>query len=253
MEGPWAVFILLVVMILITAVVLYGRSRQSGGSEGGDMTAVRFTRVIALIWVVLGGLGFIGSMLVILTSHQIEVTLPVVPFWPALPSGAEISGTTATVVSGGFDQATVHVTGLDMPARLWMAAGTALQGALFITIGVVVSMMCNRILRSDPFQPALIKGLNMTGWVVLIAGLGSQACMAVAGGLASEQVLRYHSSTLDHSSVDVADLSHIIGVPGESHAWSVDLWPIWAGLALWTLAVAFRHGQRLQRETAGLV
>ena len=43
------------------------------------------------------------------------------------------------------------------------------------------------------------------------------------------------------------------GLPQPSLGWSLDFWPLFLGLALATVAIAFRYSERLQRDTEGLV
>ncbi|WP_105036699.1 hypothetical protein [Cryobacterium aureum] len=79
-----------------------------------------------------------------------------------------------------------------------------------------------------PFRPALTRGINLTATTIIVGGLGWQVCDAVAGGLASFQVLR-------------------------ATGWTLDFWPIWVGLALFAVAAVFRYGQKLQRDFDELV
>ena len=42
-------------------------------------------------------------------------------------------------------------------------------------------------------------------------------------------------------------------LPQPRLALTIEFWPIFTGMALAAVAAAFRHGERLQRDTAGLV
>lgn len=128
-----------------------------------------------------------------------------------------------------------------------------LQGATNVVIAVVVVMLCTSIIRQDPFRPALTRGINLTATSIIAGGLGWQVCDAVAGGLASSQVLRATGWSLDTAEIDWTDIRQVIGLPMEGHEWTLDFWPIWVGLALFAVAAVFRYGQELQRDSDGLV
>ncbi|MFC7401397.1 hypothetical protein [Citricoccus sp. GCM10030269] len=218
-----------------------------------SLRVARVTRGVAVVWAVVSLSGALVDALGKLYASTVNVHLPVETFWPELPAAAQVSGATAHVVTGGFSQATVDVTGLEMPTRIWLASGDVLQGATNVAIGVVVAMLCTSLLRRNPFHLALIRGLNVTAMAVMVGGIGWQVCDAVAGGLASAKVLGIDGGIIQTDQVNWDDINHVIGLPKPGYDWSVDFWPIWAGLALLAVSAAFRYGQRLQRDTVGLI
>lgn len=248
-----ALLVLLVLGTIATVVVIERRSGSRPGTDVGATKAVRVTRIIAILYAVVTMLGTVADALQRLLSDAVSVRLPVKPFWPSLPSTVEVTGTTADVVGGGFDHAVVTVAGLDTAPRVWLAAGDVLQGATNVVIAVVVVMLCTSIIRQDPFRPALTRGINLTATSIIAGGLGWQVCDAVAGGLASSQVLRATGWSLDTAEIDWTDIRQVIGLPMEGHEWTLDFWPIWVGLALFAVAAVFRYGQELQRDSDGLV
>jgi hypothetical protein len=152
------------------------------------------------------------------------------------------------VLSGGFTNAAVNVSGLDVPVRLWLAANSLLQNATIIVIAFVVYRMCNSLLRNDPFQPAITRGIRIMGWSVLAGGLSWQVCAAIAGALASRQVLGVTSAGWTTPTMPIEDLNAITGFPQPGWQFTIDFWPIGLGLALLAVAGAFRYGERLQRD-----
>ncbi len=253
MGFPWWVFVALLVLVAggATAAILSRAGTRETDIRGHGVA--RVTRVVAIAWMAIGLVGTLIETFGKLYADTVWVDLPVEGFWPSLPTAAQVSGATAQVTSGGFAQAAVGVAGLDDPTRIWLASGDILQGATGIAIGMVVAVLCTSVIRQNPFHGALIRGINITAASVVVGGLGWQVCDAVAGGLASAQVLGIDGWTLHSDRMNWDDVNEIIGLPRPGYGWSVDFWPIWASLALLAVSAAFRHGQRLQKDTAGLV
>ena len=252
-----ALSVVLVVLVLLGVIsILWVAGRQSRTRVDRPVdptTALRVTRIVAVVYAAASVVGTFADALPNLFSPTVRVRLPVESFWPSLPSTVQLTGTTADVVGGGFNYAMVSVNGLDAATRVWLTASDVLQGATNVVIGVVVAVLCTSILRLDPFRPALTRGINLTAIAIIVGGLGWQVCDAVAGGLASAQVLGATGSSLDTSKVDWNDVRQIIGLPGVGQDWVVDFWPIWIGLTLFAVSAAFRYGQRLQQDNAGLI
>lgn len=221
--------------------------------EGRGRTIVSYAYFVAYIYVI-GTVLFTGAQLMSdFTSKAVQISLPVQEFWPGLPAGAKITGgPTAHVVSGGFTDATVSVSGLNVAARSWLAASSLLQGATILVLAIVVVTLCSTILRNQPFQPAVTRGIRTAGFAVMLGGIGWQTCSANAGLSTSQQVLQLESAEFKNR-IDFTDITTIIGFPSPSSAFHIDLWPIWVGLAFFALAAAFRYGEHLQRDTEGLV
>lgn len=236
-----------------TAASAFGPNYRRARDEARGFGVVLLTRVLA--WISIAGVALVTVSTVVshLTSRSISLRLPVYEFWPTLQAGATIiSGPTAQVTSGGFTSAEVYVSGLDMAARAWLAGSSLLQGATIIMIAIVVVTLSSTILRNDPFQPAVTRGIRLVGITVIVGGLAWQACSGVGESLASKQVLQLGSTELkDSASWD--NNVPIIGFPQPSPHIQVDLWPIGVGLVMLVLAAAFRYGERLRRDTDGLV
>ena len=236
-----------------TAAAAFGPNYRRARDEARGFSVVLLTRVIA--WISIAGVALVTVSTVVsdLTSRSISLRLPVYEFWPTLPAGATIlSGPTAQVTSGGFTSAEVYVSGLDTAARAWLAGSSLLQGATIIMIAMVVVTLSSTILRNDPFQPAVARGIRLVGITVIVGGLAWQACSGVGESLASKQVLQLGSTELKNvASWD--NINMIVGFPQPAPHIQVDLWPIGVGLVMLVLAAAFRYGERLRRDTDGLV
>lgn len=221
-------------------------------------TLATFTRFIAWCYIIGTGFFTISTVVNDFTNRSVSVALPVMSFWPRLPAGERIvAGTTATVTGGGFTSATVDASGLDTATRAWLAGSTLLQGITVIVIAAVVAALCSTMLRRDPFQPSIARGVRITGITVIVGGLGWQICSAVAGSLASAQVLHFSAAELAPAvkpdARSLGELTTIVGFPQPGTAFQVEFWPIWVGLALLALSAVFRYGTQLKRDSDGLV
>ena len=236
-----------------TAAAAFGPNYRRARSESRGLGVVAFTRNIA--WLsILGGILVTGYTVISdFVARSVPLSLPVYTFWPVLPPGASITGgPTAQVTGGGFVSAQVSVSGLDGATRAWLAGSTLLQGSTIIMIAVVVMTLCSTLLRNEPFHAAVTRGMRRLGFTIIVGGLGWQVCSGVGESLASSQVLQLGSAALQNP-VTWDDINMIIGFPQPTPHLQVDFWPIWVGLAMLVLAAAFRYGERLQRDTDGLV
>jgi len=190
-----------------------------------------------IIWVVFGiavlaGLAVlavgIGSIVATLASGQLATQLSVEQ---DLPDAA--SAGTATLLAGSYETARVLVSDLT-PAAVTVSLTARVFGLLSqVAIAASFALICWSVVRSAPFRRSLSLTVTLSGAVVLIAGLLSAALGVFSSWLIAEQL-------------------------NGSSEW----WPIAAttdpgfllfGFGLMFVGLAFDHGVKLQRETAGLV
>lgn len=243
-----ALLVIISIGVALAVVIVRAKSAAAPGTA-----AVRAARVVGVISIVASGIGTIVGVVRTLFDTSVSVLMPVDPFWPSIPTGVTLEGLHATVVGGGFTEAQVDVAGLDLPARVWLAASELLQGGTIVVIALVIVMLCSNIMRQDPFRAALTRSIGLTGIAIIVGGLVWQVCGAIGGGLASDQVLGLTGGSIDTQAFTYDDFSVVFGLPGVGHNWSLDFWPIWIGLVLFALAAVFRYGEKLQRDTEGLV
>lgn len=252
----WTNFAIIAVMTAGIGTVVFFSVRASirrrPQSEAGFGT-VRATRALATIYAVFS-IGYAATSVArVGFGEYVTVFLPVRSFWPRLPEGASVDGLTAEVTAGGFTEAQVDVTGLDASARSWLVAEQIIQGATGAIIAIVIALLCSSILRRDPFRATAPRAITLSAVTIAVGGLAWQACGAIGGSLAAGQILDFSGGQIDADTVKWDDYTDIIGVPIPGHQWTLDFWPIAAGLALFALATVFRHGTKLARETDGLV
>ena len=244
MFGGAAVLVLVAVVMLAVAVVLVGRGRM-----GGDTATLRVVR---------GGAVVYGALVLILTAlggqlllDTVEVTLPTETFWPVFPEGVEMfPGGDARLVGGGFTEAVASVTGLGMPTRALLAAGTLVQGLTQLAVTWAVFLIAHRLLAGEPFRPVVRKAVMVAAAALIGGGILWQVLFGIGEFMAAKEVLGSVGWGWDES-VGLEDPSVLL--PEPALRLTIAFWPIFSGLALAAVAAAFRYGEELQRDTAGLV
>ena len=207
-----------------------------------------------MAYVVIAGASTIYRFVETLVAPSLQVKMPVEEFWPSIPPGASVQGTTAQVISGGFTQALVEVQGLATSTR-WLLGTTALlQGIVAILVGAAVISMCNGYLSKTTFRPVLVKWFTVTAAVIVVCGLGWQVTESIAGMQASVQVLGFDASQFSTDVTERDDLRDIVGIPTPVYLEiNLNFWPLWAGLGLFSTAQIFKRGLQMQKDTAGLI
>ena len=212
---------------------------------------LRVTFALSVIYIagtVIGTLMLVVQAL--LSEDTVDVTIPLAQFWPQLYPGVEVTGPTAEIVRGGITTATVEMAGLGMDARLFLAGGYLVQGITLVLIGIAVATVCSRLGTDTPFAGAVTHSVRLAGASIMIGGITWQVLLNVGGLIAAGQALNVTGSTA------VTDLLPGNGEPvgrtgtgwPDPGTFSLELWPIWLGLALLAVAAAFQYGDRLQRE-----
>ena len=131
-----------------------------------------------------------------------------------------------------FDQVSITTDTLSDDGRLYLVLAAVLSCLLALGICAVVALLCVRIFLGRPFGPVLTWGTAAVAILVFFAGLG----VPTLEGMAAQQLAI--QLNLEQLPVFLVE---------------VDLAPLAWSLALAVVAGAFEIGQRLQRETEGLV
>jgi hypothetical protein len=234
---------------------------------GAPRTGTGYLRFLSLGGWVYAAVTIFSTLARIITTFTrdiVDIRMPVATFWPQLHPSVELDpAPAAAVVSGGFTWAEVAVEGLGTEVRLLHAAGLLAAGATGAIVAIAIAVLCHRVLADDPFRPAVSRAATISGGSVLIGGLVWQVFSHIAGTITSRSVLfieGWSSDSEEFSNAFREDIVSDVGWPQPAIEWTVDLWPIWIGLALLAVGTAFRRGERLrekaeqlQRDTAGLV
>ena len=184
----------------------------------------------AVGWGLLATVAGIVTVLAQLVQDRFDVTL--LADTP-LPDAA--SGSTARLVDGSFDTAEVTVTGLSALPRFLLTLEGATAVATTLLVSATVAYFCWGVLRRRPFSRPVFALVALVGYALLLGtilgqGFGGLGRMIAAGELNGT------------------------GVDGFwPLATQVDLGPAGTGLVLLVAAAAISIGQRMQRDTDGLI
>lgn len=177
----------------------------------------------ALLWGVLG-------LIATLTGETVAVTQPVSVDVTELATNG-----TASVTGGDVTQADLAVVGLSMAARLLLGSGTLLLVLVQVMVAVAVVALTRQILAGRPFVPAIRRLTLAAALVVLTGGILGQALY----GFGNFQV----AAELNDDSTGTVFPTTLL----------IDSTPIVVGVILVLIATAFTVGERLQRDSDGLV
>lgn len=242
--GMTGIVIATLLLGAIALLVVGVRARRDEGSGAVVTTAL----VVAAVGAALSATGAIIALIAVLLQNPVGITVPVQEFWPQLPAGAEVSGTTATRMGGGFTSADLLIADLSLGARLCWAIALALGWLVPGAVAALIAVGCLRLRAGRPFAPLLERLTMLTAVVVLVGGFVAEFLGDVAGSMAAQEALAWTSAAWTSELADPAML-----LPQAGFRIDLPLWPIGAGLGLAALATVFRHGHQLQRDTEGLV
>ena len=237
--GAVLLAVLLAGASLVAVVAVRGR--------GDDGATVRVAQVVAIVWTAIAVVGGVVAIIAALASPQVAITIPVEEHWPQLPAGASVDGTTATRVGGGFTSATVVAEGLGVATRVCWAIGQGLAWLVPGAVAALIAVTCAHLRQGRPFAPVIARMTATTAAVVLVGGIGMQVLGDIAGSMASHELLAWTGAQWEGDG-DPATL-----LPAATLAIELPFWPIGAGLGLAALAAVLRQGDRLVRDTEGLV
>lgn len=179
--------------------------------------------VIAGASIAIGIVDAVFAMLRIVELGRGPVTLTGVPLNDPRPAG--FAGAT-------FDTVALQVADLSAGGRAALMGATAASALLVVGICAVLAWLCVRVFLGRPFVASATWGIGIVAILVLVSGMlgplltgiGNAEAAAVVGG---------------------GELPLFL--------FELDLAPLGWGFALAVVAGAFELGQRLQRDTEGLV
>ncbi|RZS55200.1 hypothetical protein EV141_2190 [Microcella putealis] len=234
-------FILVLVVMLGFVVLMIADSRRR--KDESDR-APRLPRLVAWGSTIGAGVSaLVGVVTVVLAVEGDRVTLavPVIVRIEAVPDDLRAM-TDANVTSGLAQQTPIALTvaGLDMTTRVLVALHLAALAAIAITVLLVIARAARQSTAELPFSGALSRLLVISGATLAIGGVVTQVFSNAAG-------MRVHAQLFELSPAAAAGSTYV------SPTWSFELWPLGVGLVVIVVARLVSSGERLQRDTEGLV
>lgn len=153
----------------------------------------------------------------------------------SLPAAADAGS--ADLRSGAYRTADVAVGGLSDGIVVMHVARIALDASVGIALAATVAILARRLLRPDPLARRLSLVVTLAGGTVMIAALCSLGVRTGVAWLVGGEL-----------NDPAAGLEGFWPVVAE-----VDLSTIALGFALMIVGLVVEHGERLQRDTRGLV
>ncbi len=189
-------------------------------------------------------------------TTNVEVVLAANPPQIKLP-GFSFEPGTAAILSGGVDRATITVSGLSWLPRALLAATTAVQAFVTITIVWTIRTIARQTRAGKPFDrtPQLLMGCAL----LLFAGSFAWAVLGDTGAyLAGEEALDVSGWGTDQALTSYLGQTELnaydLGWPETAH-WQVNLpmLPLGVAFGLALLSLVFAAGQKMQEDTEGLI
>ena len=198
-----------------------------------------------VVWIVLAAstlsgliaLG-LGTASIVTSAAAGRITLALTTLGP-LP--AEADAGTGRLVTGQYESAQVTVENLTPGTLTTFLSGQAIGVLTQVSLAVALAVLCWALLRPAPFRRSLSGVVVTAGAVVLIGGILQLGLSTLSSWMVADQL-------------NGSDTGPGTGDPG--------FWPLMAdvnatflgvGVALLLAGLAFEYGERLQRDTAGLV
>jgi len=155
---------------------------------------------------------------------------------PAVNASApELVSAAPDIAAAQYETIALTVDGLPPTVRAYLIAATVLASLLTIGICAAVAWLCFRVFVGRPFVTSATWGVGIVAILVFLAGPVSSTLTSIA-----------QAETL--TFLGLGDEEGLI-----AFSWTVDLAPLGWALALTIVAAAFEIGQRMQRDTEGLV
>ena len=245
------VVLLVLVMMVVGAII--------GLFKAGSNALVRVVEVACLITIAAAALGAViglgRSLLTNTTTFEVPLTVHVPDV--RIP-GLVIVKPSAVIVSGGADRATITVTGLSWLSRILLASGSLVQVAVTIIIALVIFRLARNVRAGKPFD-GLSRSLIQCAMVLFVGALLWSVIGGIGSYAAGREALEIHGWGADAGTVaaqllgdSTIDLSYF-GWPAPALFITLPFWPLGIASALALLGAAFRTGERLQKDTEGLI
>jgi hypothetical protein len=196
--------------------------------------------LLRAVAVIAGVVSVIAAWSLVVNSVRIlaaaRVTVADMPL--ADDSAPGIARDWTAITEAHYDSVTIVASGLSSPARWWLVAEHL--GAALPTIGIALLVLWIRLrlVRRRPFVRSVTVGIAIAAILIMAGG----ALQQLAHGIARAEVVMSLGEPTITGGPSLAEF--FVTVDGAPFAW---------GIALAVVGAAFEIGERLQRDTDGLV
>ncbi|WP_460800795.1 hypothetical protein [Microbacterium sp. GXF6406] len=237
-----------VVLLIIIAIAAFVW-RLGRGVIRDRTHVIRVTGRLAWAATAVLALSAVIGLIVDLTVPSVTMSVPFMNAWPLPLPGVEAQ-TDATIDSTSVAHVTAALSGLAMRTRLLWAIGQFLTALLPAVIALLVAFACHRLNTDAPFSAVLIRTTTAAASSVLGLGFTGPVLRGIAGSMASYEAFGISTASWEDAPRETS-ISDVL--PEPTVLVPFDGWPIGVAIALFVFAALLRAGQRLQRETEGLV
>ena len=203
---------------------------RAAGLTGTGLLTIQF---IALVYAAVAVAGGVVAVAESLGGESLEMTLPASASLPTAVLGDPEATGQPRVLSGQFTHASASIADLGLAPRVLHAAGSGILSLTAVTVALALAYLCWTLYKRRPFLAATTRAIEVAAAALLVGGFAGPALLGFSAWTAIDQL------GLDQ---DLLPLSL-----------QIDLMPVVAGVALAIVAMAFQLGERMQRDTEGLV
>lgn len=251
MSGFVIIFVVTGLAVAAVGFVIYFLNKPPGPAG----SAVGMTRVLAFAALILLGITNIWIVAATLNGDNVEVTVPVRPYWPENPNLTIMDPIRGDSVSSVMTE--VHVTSseLSLTTRILLASGSLLQGVAVLAVLVAVIALCNRLRAAQPFTQSLPRIGRITAVVIILGSLIGQILEGIAASRAGEESLRVTAWASEGGTESITE-------PWPLPTWlvNVEFGTFFVALGILVVAELISQGiridaerRRLQTDTDGLI
>ena len=226
----------------------------------GDARLPRVAVVLCWIWIAVTAAMTLLLIGTTLFAESVRVSVPIAPFTPVVDPRLTLEPASAIIAEGGLDRATVLATGMSWPARGLFAAAIAINAAISITVASIVLRLARSLRDHDPFRVTPQSLLN-AGAFLVVGGLLAALLTGIGESVASHELFFVHGWSASMPEAELAGDDTLPEAWLAQHGWpsplgmrvTLPFWPLAAGLCLALVAAIMRAGERLRRDTEGLI
>lgn len=233
--------IVLLAMLGFAVLLVAGIGRSAAIGEGRPAMLPRLVSGAAAVGALVATLSGVVTIVLTFVGDRVTLAVPVIARIETVP--VELRETSeVSILSGTTQQSvvTLSLAGLDTTTRVLVALQVVSLTAVVVTVLVMIARVARQSIAAEPFSRSLSRLLVAAGATLAVGATLAQVLGNAAGARAHEQLFSVRAGSIEGGEY----------IPP---AWAFDLWPVGVGLVLIVVAGLIRSGERLQRDTEGLV